>query len=87
MYSRKPCFLYTPDRKEYDRGYYWNFDELPFPSFCNSAEIYATVTNFSKALYEEKLERFLCTIGNKEDGNACRRVYQLLQKYRGHKLQ
>ena len=55
MYSQKPCFLYTPDRKEYDRGYYWNIDELPFPAFCNNEEINSTVTNFSDDIYQEKL--------------------------------
>lgn len=82
MYSRKPCFLYTPDREEYDRGYYWSFDELPFPSFCDNAEIDATITNFSDAVYEENLNGFLNKIGNKEHGDACQKVYTLLQTYK-----
>ena len=82
MYSQKPCFLYTPDRKEYDRGYSWDIDELPFPAFCDNADINSTVINFSDDIYQEKLNRFLCSIGSKEYGDACRKVYQLLQTYK-----
>lgn len=52
------------------------------PAFCNNEEINSTVTNFSDDIYQEKLNRFLCSIGNKEHGDACRKVYQLLQNYK-----
>ena len=29
---KKPCFLYTPDAKSYDRGFYFPIEDLPFPS-------------------------------------------------------
>lgn len=28
---RKPCFLYVPDRLVYDRGFYFDINQLPFP--------------------------------------------------------
>lgn len=78
MYSRKPCFLYVNDKNSYDRGFYWNINELPFPSFHSNEEIESTIEQFDNEAYQCCLTKFLLTIGDKETGHASKSVYELI---------
>lgn len=75
--TSKPVFLYIPDRDKYcndERGIYMNIDELPFPNSGTSEKLYAEILGFDDKLYSKKVEAFLKSIGNIEDGQASRRV-------------
>lgn len=82
--TRKPCFLFCPDREEYEhseRGFYMNYDSLPFPSSLNYEELIYSVKEFDNNRYVEDIERFLNDIGNIEDGKAAWRVANFIMSF------
>lgn len=77
---RKPCFIYAIDKDEYDRGFYWRLEELPFSVSTNSEELADSVRRFDAEKYFEKIERFKNEEwGLEEDGKACERLYEWLK--------
>lgn len=78
----KPCFLYAPDREYYEkqeRGFYMNYDELPFPKCYTSNELVEKIRNFDEVTYKGNIEKFLQDIGNIEDGYATERIVNDIQ--------
>lgn len=76
----KPGFLFTPDLEEYDqeRGFYYPLSETPFPiAQCNDA-LEEVIRQFDPKEYEEKRQRFLEKRGCMEDGQAAKRIAQLI---------
>ena len=67
---KKPCMLYATDIEKYNRGYYFDFAELPFPLARNEEELIVNIRTFDSAAYEEAVESFfekhigLCEYGN-----------------------
>lgn len=78
MYTMRPCFLYVKDKNEYDRGFYMDISDLPFPSIKENSEIAECVSNVNTQQYKEGVRDFLTQIGSVEDGNATRNCYELL---------
>lgn len=77
----RPCFLYTPDLKEYiahDRALYFDPEGLPFPLAETQEELIENIKGFSMRTYEERLSKFLNSIGTFDDGHAAERVYQII---------
>lgn len=75
--TKKPCFLFAPDRKHYEeieRGFYMDYHSLPFPISENFSELLDCIRKFSAKEYEGKITSFLNVIGNAEDGHASERV-------------
>ena len=67
----RPCLLYATDVEEYDRGYYYDFRELPFPLARNIEELKALIEKFDEDKYKSDLELFLKSrLGLKERGVA-----------------
>lgn len=56
---RRPCMLYATDVAEYDRGYYYDFRELPFPLAQSSEQLIALIENFDEQAYLTRLKIFL----------------------------
>ena len=56
---RRPCVLYATDVAQYDRGYYYDFRELPFPLAEDSEQLAALIEGFDEAKYQERLRLFL----------------------------
>ena len=56
---RRPCVLYATDVAQYDRGYYYDFRELPFPLAEDSEQLAALIEGFDEAEYQERLKLFL----------------------------
>ncbi|MBE6203056.1 MAG: hypothetical protein E7135_05300 [Rikenellaceae bacterium] len=56
---RRPCLLYATDVEQYDRGYYYDFRELPFPLSRDVDALVATIEDFDIESYKLSLERFL----------------------------
>ena len=56
---RRPCMLYATDVAEYDRGYYYDFRELPFPLAQNSEQLINLIENFDEKEYQGDLKTFL----------------------------
>lgn len=69
--QRRPCLLYATDVAQYDRGYYFNFRDLPYPLAETEDELVALVENFDAEAYAAKLEEFFTQrVGLKEEGRA-----------------
>lgn len=81
--TAKPCMLYTPDLKSYfakDRKLYFDIDTLPFLSFEKQEELLQAIRQFDEDSYQNALHEFRNSIGSYDDGKACNRVMQLIQK-------
>lgn len=75
----KPCFLFVHDIEHYEReerGFYMDFNSLPFPSAQTSEELVTIIDNFDAQAYKENVNKFLNKVGNCEDGHASERVVE-----------
>lgn len=72
----KPCFLFAPDREQYEeeRGLYRDYDWLPYPKAYTHGGLLKEIQSFDEVSYKRKLDQFLADIGNFEDGHAAERV-------------
>lgn len=75
-YMRKPVFLYANDINDYDkdRGFYFDYDTLPFPKAYNKAELLELIKDFSEIEYMQRVEMFFKQIDLYEYGNASEKV-------------
>ena len=65
--------LYATDKEKYDRGYYFRFDELPFPLAQNEEELIDTIKGFNQEKYDRNLKKFFDKeIGLFENGTSSR---------------
>lgn len=79
--TKRPCLLYTPDLDKYiaqDRHLYFDIEKLPFPICRTNDELNDAILNFDTDKYLSSLDSFLSQIGNAEDGNASKRVYEYI---------
>ena len=77
---KRPCILYATDVNKYDRGYYFDLKELPFPLAENEENLLHIINNFSKEDYMKSLDTFLTdTIGLYENGNAAQSIMKWMQ--------
>jgi CDP-glycerol glycerophosphotransferase len=78
----RPCLLYATDVEEYDRGYYYDFRELPFPLARNIEELKALIEKFDEDKYKSDLELFLKSrLGLKERGVASKALAEWMQNH------
>lgn len=79
---KKPCMLYATDIEKYNRGYYFDFAELPFPLARNEEEVIGNIRTFDSAAYDESVESFFEKhIGLCEDGNASKAIAGWLTRH------
>lgn len=78
MLSMKPVILYTPDKETYNRGFYFDIDELPFIIANNNEQLLKALQDYESNEYVRKVNQFLERIGNAETGHATESAYQLL---------
>jgi CDP-glycerol glycerophosphotransferase len=80
---RKPCFIYAIDKDKYDRGFYWRFDQLPFPFAESENQLIDNIKSFHMESYINTLNTFINEIwGLDEDGQACKRLYDWMEEQR-----
>lgn len=80
---RKPCILYATDVAQYDRGYYFNFKQLPFPLAESENELLSILKDFNEERYLSALEKFYEeTIGLYEDGHASESIACWMRNHR-----
>ena len=78
MYSLKPVILYVPDKEIYNRGFYFDINEMPFIIANNNAELPMALQKYDRNEYIDKVHAFLNRIGNVEKGNATEETFKLL---------
>ena len=54
----RPCILYATDANAYDRGFYFDLKELPFPLTENEEQLLATIESFDNEAYATRLNTF-----------------------------
>lgn len=82
--TKRPCFLYTPDLKEYqkqDRSLYFDIMDLPFPTSMSQDELEYKIQSFDQKEYSNSINKFMEGIGSYEDGNASKRVTEYIEKW------
>lgn len=81
--TKRPCFLYYPDLEDYtskDRKLYFDIESLPFVGAYTQKELIEKIDGFDIDSYTESVEGFLKTIGSYDDGNASKRVAELIEE-------
>ena len=81
-FTKRPCFLYTPDLKEYQgtRDFYIPIEEWPFPKATTIAEMNENILSYDENDYLKKLKKHYEELGSYETGTACEQVASLIQK-------
>lgn len=81
--QRRPCLLYATDVAEYDRGYYFDFRDLPYPLAESEDELASLLENFDMEEYAAKLDDFFTRrVGLMEDGNAAKSLAEWMERRR-----
>jgi len=76
----KPCMLYATDISRYDRGYYFDFKDLPFPLATNEDELIRNIREFDQDGYKENVRRFFETcIGPEDEGKASESITEWIR--------
>lgn len=79
----RPCLLYATDADAYDRGFYFNLRELPFPLAENEEQLVATIEGFDHETYAAHLNVFFTErVGLKEDGHAAEALAKWMVAHR-----
>ena len=78
---RRPCVLYATDVEQYDRGYYYDFCELPFPLARDGEQLTKIIEEFNHEEYLAALDKFLnTTLGIKERGIASEELAKWMRR-------
>ena len=79
-----PCLIYADDLEEYvqERGdLFWDMrKDLPFPLATDNDELIECVQNFDEKAYLEELGQFIKQTEIMEDGHACERIADLVER-------
>ena len=82
--QHRRCLLYAVDVDEYDRGYYFELDKLPFPLARNEEQLQRIIADFDDATYQSELDEFFTShLGLCENGQAARNIAQWMESHRG----
>ena len=83
----KPGFLYTTDIESYvtERGFYYPLEDTPFPICKNNDELIHNIKVFDQNEYNEKTIKYLKGLGCAEDGNASKRLVELINQKKENK--
>jgi len=75
--TNRPIFQFCKDRKDYDRGFYINPEDLPFPYAENDEQLILNILNFDEDKYKTDLDKFNKeVIGLHETGHAAESVVE-----------
>lgn len=85
MLTKKPVFIFAVDIEKYseERGFYYPLETTPFSIARNNKELITNVNNFDIVKYKSEVEQFLKDKGCMEDGQASKRVVDLIEKIIG----
>lgn len=81
MNTGRPCFLYVPDWDSYDRGFYWEKEELPFTVIENNTDIETKIVTYDSEEYNKRLKKFREKLGSTETGHAAENIFNYLMQF------
>lgn len=78
----RPGFIYAPDLSSYnkERGFYYPLESTPFPIAENNNELEARILDFDMDEYSRKKEIFLQERGCKENGDAAKKIVEIIKE-------
>ena len=78
----RPCFLYTPDKVEYEAvtNYCTPLEEWPYPFALTNEALGQLIKEYDKETYLERLHAHQERLGTYEKGQACSIVADLISK-------
>lgn len=80
--TKRPVFQLCKDRVDYDRGFYINPEDLPFPYAENDEQLIENIISFNTERYLQKLDYFNeARIGLAETGLASRTVMDWIKQH------
>lgn len=78
----KPCLLYAIDVAQYDRGYYFDIHNLPYPLAESEDELLEILEGFDNAAYSAKLKEFMeDKVGILERGVASEEIARWMREH------
>lgn len=79
---QRPCFLYTPDLKEYsrERNYYVDIRKWCFPIAENANDLYRHIQTLSDEQAKRNAYNHHLLFGSYEKGNACEKLANIIDK-------
>lgn len=82
MLQYKPAFIFATDIAKYDnqRGLYYPLTSTPFPIATTNEELEYNILNFDDDKYRQKVKEFLDDKGCVDDGDATKKVVQLIKQ-------
>lgn len=80
LIADKPVILYMKDIEKYanERGYYFQFDKLPFKISRNNKELLSIINNNSFDALKKEYENFCTNVGLNESGNASNCIVKII---------
>lgn len=80
--TRKPCFIYATDLKEYENsaGLYTKPSSWPFPLAETENELLKKIEEFDDMEYQKKIDYYFEWMGNFETGEACKKLVNIILK-------
>lgn len=81
--TRKPGLIFALDIEEYnkDRGFYFQFEELPFPLARSNQELLNNIENFNNDEYLSHWDAFAKRVGLSETGFATEAAVQQIEQW------
>ena len=85
LLSGKPGFVFAVDleKQNRERGFYYPLETTPFPIALDSSELCANIRAFDAEKFATDTKSFLASKGCMEDGNASKRVADLIESELG----
>ena len=82
--QEKPCFVFATDMDNYiknDRDFAYPVEKWPYDIARSNEELTENINNYDPEVYKEKLRAHFEDVGRYDDGNASRRVAELIGSY------
>lgn len=76
----KPAFLYCPDLKKYERGFYSDIHALPFPLAESDAALEKNILSFDESAYAKAVRQHHADLGSCETGKAAQLAAERIVK-------
>lgn len=82
-FTEKPCFLFTPDLEIYEKtpGFDRDIHSWGFPVCETNDQLESEIYCFDQEDYLKRMETHHASLGNYENGTACRQVCDYINKF------
>ena len=82
-FTYRPCFLFTPDLKQYerDRGFDVDIHEWGFPVCETSEALVKAIENFDEVQFRKRMVHHHEILGSFETGHACEAVAKVIEEH------